>query len=72
MVRTALFLAFLSTVSQPAADPTSLLEKKLHGKWYGGDCIGELILNANGTFERHGFSPGNNTASSAALRGSTR
>jgi hypothetical protein len=49
-------------VLQPAPDATSRLEKMLHGTWDGGNlCVGELILNADGTFERHRYSPGSNT-----------
>lgn len=35
-------------------------ERMLHGAWQGGDCVGELILAADGTFERQHYSPGNN------------
>src|SRR4051794_10527544 len=57
MIRTAL----LSVLLIPFAQPAGTLEKKLHGTWYGGDCVGELRLKADGTFERRGYSPGNNT-----------
>ena len=38
------------------------LEKKLHGAWEadGLDCVGDLTLRADGTFERQHYSPGNN------------
>ena len=57
MIRTALLAALLI----PLGQPTALLERKVHGTWYGGDCVGELDLKADGSFERRGYSPGNNT-----------
>jgi hypothetical protein len=36
------------------------LERMLHGAWQGGDCVGELTLAADGTFDRQHYSPGNN------------
>lgn len=52
----------------PSADsppgPLQALESKLHGAWNGrGPCDGRLILNADGTFVRRHFSPGNNSLS---------
>jgi hypothetical protein len=46
-----------------AKDPPPALEKKLHGDWEADDmdCVGELTLRADGTFERRHYSPGNNT-----------
>jgi uncharacterized protein (TIGR03067 family) len=66
MIRTALFLVVLSVlvVLAMAADQPkevrAALERKLVGAWIGGACIGELNLAADGTFERHHYSPGNN------------
>jgi hypothetical protein len=37
------------------------LERKLHGTWKGGACVGTLTLRPNGTFERRHYSPGGNT-----------
>lgn len=43
-------------------DGAVALEQKLVGEWLkGGACIGDITINANGTFVRKHFSPGNNT-----------
>src|SRR5258707_8256148 len=66
MIRSALFLGtwLVVAVSVQSADKPPVapaaLERKLHGAWIGGDCIGELTLRADGNFERRHFSPGNN------------
>ena len=71
MFRTALLIAMslaLITSAQTAQtagklkEPPVALEKKLHGAWEadGLDCVGDLTLRADGTFERHRYSPGNN------------
>ncbi len=66
MIRTAVFFAAslvcitsAQTADKPKEAPTAL-ERKLHGTWRGGPCLGELTLRADGTFERRHFSPGNN------------
>ena len=44
-----------------AKEPPAALEKKLHGMWEcERDCVGDLMLRADGTFERLRYSPGNN------------
>ena len=54
MIRTAVILAaslVLITPAQTADNPkegTAALERKLHGEWIGGPCVGELILGADG------------------------
>jgi RNA polymerase sigma factor (sigma-70 family) len=45
--------------AKPGKD-LAALEQKLHGEWKGGPCNGELTMRADGTFERHHYSPGNN------------
>lgn len=63
-------IALLATVSWlailPAAaaqnskiDALTALERKLHGNWRGGPCIGELLFRADGTYERKHYSPAN-------------
>jgi hypothetical protein len=71
MIRSALLfavsLAFISsaqtarTTGKPQ-EPSVALEKKLHGAWEADDmdCVGDLTLRADGTFERQHYSPGNN------------
>jgi hypothetical protein len=71
MIRIALLfavsLAFISsaqtarTTGKPQ-EPSVALEKKLHGAWEADDmdCVGDLTLRADGTFERQHYSPGNN------------
>jgi hypothetical protein len=62
----ALFAASLLPATPPpnvggVADGRPVaLERKLHGTWKGGACVGVLTLRANGTFERRHYSPGNN------------
>jgi len=65
MIRTVVFLAaslvFITsaqTADKPKEGPAAL-ERKLHGAWIGGPCMGELTLGADGTFERRHYSPGN-------------
>jgi hypothetical protein len=65
MLRTAVFLAVslvfvtsAQTADKPQEGPAAL-QRKLHGEWIGGPCIGELTLGADGTFERRHYSPGN-------------
>ena len=65
MIRTAVFLVaslvFITsaqTADKPKEGPAAL-ERKLHGEWIGGPCMGELTLGADGTFERRHYSPGN-------------
>src|SRR5688572_25898464 len=69
MARMLLLLASLAfiTSAQTARtadkprEPLVALEKKLHGMWESGrDCVGDLTLRADGTFERLHYSPGNN------------
>ena len=63
----AVSLAFITsaqtarTADKPK-DPPVALEKKLHGAWEADDmdCVGDLTLRADGTFERQHYSPGNN------------
>lgn len=52
---------FARTAGKPKEPPVAL-EKKLHGAWETDDmdCVGELTLRADGTFERQHFSPGSN------------
>ena len=51
----------------PATQPVvhggelAALEQKLLGTWWGGPCVGNYTLHANGTYELRKFSPGNNT-----------
>jgi hypothetical protein len=40
---------------------TTALEKKLHGGWKGGACVGTLTFAADGTFTRTHYTPGGNT-----------
>ena len=64
----AVSLAFITsaqtarTADKPKEPPVAL-EKKLHGAWEADDmdCVGDLTLRADGTFERKHYSPGNNT-----------
>jgi hypothetical protein len=66
MIRTAVFLAVsfvFITSAQTADNPKEgppALERKLHGEWIGGPCVGELTLAADGSFERRNYSPGGN------------
>jgi len=63
-MRTALFLmvTLVVAISARSADKPlerqAALERKLHGAWLGGDCQGMLTFAADGTFERHHYSPG--------------
>jgi hypothetical protein len=65
MIRMAVFLAaslVFITSAQAADNPkdaAAALERKLHGAWKGGPCLGEFTLKADATFERRHFSPGN-------------
>jgi hypothetical protein len=57
-------LLFIGITAAQAADgkpeaPPMLLQK-LCGTWKGGPCQGLLIVTADGTFERHHYSPGDN------------
>lgn len=69
MIQLAIFNALLllaSPETPTAAPPTPLqaLENKLQGAWKGkGPCDGELLIRADGTFQRRHFSPGNNSLS---------
>lgn len=67
MLRMTLFLmmSLLLVAEADAADTpptadkkTESLEQKLSGEWRGGACVGELNLNADGTFQRRYYSPG--------------
>ena len=70
MIRKAVLLAaslvFISSITsaQTADKPKDApvaLEKKLLGVWEAGrDCVGDLTLRADGTFDRLRYSPGNN------------
>ncbi|MCE9604359.1 MAG: hypothetical protein K8U03_05575 [Planctomycetia bacterium] len=61
MIRLLALIAFCSTTALAhAADGPGQLESKLHGTWVGGPCMGTLIVKADGTFERRGYSPGGN------------
>jgi hypothetical protein len=42
-------------------DKLAALKQKLLGTWQGGACVGSLTFNPDGSFERHNFTPGNNT-----------
>jgi hypothetical protein len=63
----AVSLAFIAsaqtarTADKPKEPPVAL-EKRLHGAWQADDmdCVGDLTLRADGTFERKHYSPGNN------------
>jgi hypothetical protein len=35
------------------------LERKLHGEWKGGVCLGDWTFKADGTFELKHYTPGN-------------
>ena len=42
-------------------EPAVALEKKLHGAWKTDlDCVGDLTIRADGTFDRQHYSPRNN------------
>ena len=63
----ALSLAFITSAQTARSadkpkEPPVALEKKLHGAWEadGLNCVGDLTLRADGTFERQHYSPGNN------------
>jgi hypothetical protein len=63
---TALFAASLGCIAsaQPAADPKGApvaLERKLHGGWRGGPCMGDWTFASDGTFAVRHYSPGNHT-----------
>jgi hypothetical protein len=64
VVLAALFLPVTAAppVHRAAAGPTAL-ERKLHGKWTGPACGGDLTLRASGAFERQHYGPGNETLS---------
>lgn len=69
MVPTTVVLAALSLpvgaappAHRAAAGPTAL-ERKLHGKWTGPACGGDLVLRANGSFERQHYGPANQSLS---------
>lgn len=55
--------------TRPAPQPAQSVEspqlaalhKKLLGTWYGPSCGGDYTFNADGTYEVHNFTPGNNT-----------
>ena len=61
----AFSLAQNAATSQPAGvekgRELAALEKKLLGSWKGGPCVGDYSFDADGTFELHHFTPGNNT-----------
>ena len=73
MIRPAVFLAtalVFVTSAQTARtedkpkESQLALEKKLHGVWESGlDCVGDIVLRPDGTFDRLHYSPGNNTPS---------
>ncbi len=56
---TLVFITSAETADKPKDAPVAL-ERKLHGEWKGGLCMGELTLRADGTFERQHYTPGNN------------
>ena len=65
MMRTAVLAASLVCIASSQSEDMSKespvdFNRKLHGEWKGGACMGELTLRADGTFERQHFSPGNN------------
>lgn len=51
--------SFAAAVEEPA-NPRPAVEKKLLGEWKGGPCMGTIHFEADGTFERRHYSPGNN------------
>ena len=54
--------AFTSAAPVPKGvkkDPAEALEEKLHGDWKGGACMGTITFNADGTYKREHFTPGN-------------
>ena len=58
----SLFLMSSNPLTDSPPEPLQALVSKLHGEWKGnGPCDGRLFLNADGTFERRHFSPGNNS-----------
>ncbi len=66
MIRMALLLA-ASLVPLTSAHTTekqkegaAALERKLHGQWKGGACLGDWTFRADGTFELRHYTPGNN------------
>jgi hypothetical protein len=53
------------SASQPTAaskgGELAALEQKLLGTWHGPACIGTITFKRDGSFERHHFTPGDNT-----------
>lgn len=64
MTRTVVLFAVSLLVTSSAQTPDQpketlvSLERKLHGEWQGGLCMGKLTLRADGTFERRHYTPG--------------
>jgi hypothetical protein len=54
------FVVPIPVAPEKSGKDLASLERRLHGTWKGGACIGELTLRADGTFERQHYSPGNN------------
>jgi len=64
-MRTALsiatmMLALSSVAADPPKDGSAKLEQKLHGTWYGGDCMGDWTFGPKGDLEVKHYSPGDN------------
>jgi hypothetical protein len=68
MIPTAMFLAvtLIPGTAAPGhemAGGPSALERKLHGKWTGPACGGNLTLRANGSYEWTHYGPANQSLS---------
>lgn len=64
LLATVSWLAIFSAVvaQESSSDALAALERKLHGDWRGGPCVGELRFKADGTYERKHYSPANNNS----------
>ena len=64
LIALAASLIVIASASAEACDKPKetpiTLERKLHGQWESGPCVGELTLRPDGTFERSHYSPGGN------------
>jgi hypothetical protein len=67
VVVTFLLLSYAqSVVAEKSESSPAALQKKLHGKWKGQSaCQGDLILRADGTFEKPHCGPGDDTFTGA-------
>lgn len=56
---------FIALESDKPMNGLMRLEKKLHGEWDGGPCMGDWVFAADGTFVLKNFSPGGDTFTGA-------